>query len=235
MLTENKFSKYLLYAIGEIALVMIGILLALQVNNQNEIRKSNNLFKTYELNIISELKTDLLQLDKMDSLRNVRTATIENYIEYYNSENPSIYILKSKADSVWLNLKYFNTSTYSIQDLISTGNLKLFPTHKRNALLKYKNNSERTAFAELKSLEEVDEISLEFRKKIDVLFSFNYTKKEHNEVKNWEYNIDSPQMRLRNNQLAHYLRLYKKQERFYANRIKETKELIEILENSNKG
>ncbi|MGB5275090.1 MAG: hypothetical protein WBN39_13620 [Flavobacteriaceae bacterium] len=31
LLTENKFSKYLMYAIGEIALVMIGILLALQV------------------------------------------------------------------------------------------------------------------------------------------------------------------------------------------------------------
>ncbi len=42
MLTVNKFSKYLLYAIGEIALVMIGILLALQVNDWNEQRKSKN-------------------------------------------------------------------------------------------------------------------------------------------------------------------------------------------------
>lgn len=39
LLTENKFSKYFLYAIGEIALVMIGILLALQVNNWNAQRK----------------------------------------------------------------------------------------------------------------------------------------------------------------------------------------------------
>ena len=35
MLTENKFSKYLIYAIGEIVLVVIGILIALQVNNLN--------------------------------------------------------------------------------------------------------------------------------------------------------------------------------------------------------
>lgn len=41
LLTENKISKYLIYAIGEIALVMIGILLALQVNNWNEQAKSN--------------------------------------------------------------------------------------------------------------------------------------------------------------------------------------------------
>ena len=50
MLTENKFSKYLLYAIGEIVLVVIGILIALQINNNNEGRKN-------EKNIIENLKT----------------------------------------------------------------------------------------------------------------------------------------------------------------------------------
>jgi hypothetical protein len=33
LLTQNKFSRYLLYAIGEIVLVVIGILIALQINN----------------------------------------------------------------------------------------------------------------------------------------------------------------------------------------------------------
>lgn len=36
LLTENKFSKYLLYAIGEIILVVIGILIAININNTNE-------------------------------------------------------------------------------------------------------------------------------------------------------------------------------------------------------
>lgn len=39
MLAANKFGKYLIYALGEIVLVMLGILLALQVNNWNESRK----------------------------------------------------------------------------------------------------------------------------------------------------------------------------------------------------
>ncbi|MFT7066002.1 MAG: hypothetical protein ACJAUO_001580, partial [Sediminicola sp.] len=51
MLTENKFSKYLLYAIGEIILVVIGILIALSINNWNENRKESNL----ELEILSGL------------------------------------------------------------------------------------------------------------------------------------------------------------------------------------
>ena len=41
MLTENKFSKYLIYAIGEIILVVIGILIALSINTWNERRVNN--------------------------------------------------------------------------------------------------------------------------------------------------------------------------------------------------
>jgi flagellin-specific chaperone FliS len=55
LLTENKFSKYLLYAFGEIALVMIGILLALQVNNWNEGRKE--LRKSFD--IMREIRENL--------------------------------------------------------------------------------------------------------------------------------------------------------------------------------
>lgn len=42
LLSQNKFSKYLIYAIGEIILVVIGILIALSINNWNETRKSEN-------------------------------------------------------------------------------------------------------------------------------------------------------------------------------------------------
>ena len=45
LLSENKFSKYLIYAIGEIFLVVIGILIALQVNNWNENKKTEKLGK----------------------------------------------------------------------------------------------------------------------------------------------------------------------------------------------
>lgn len=55
LLAENRFSKYLLYAIGEIFLVMIGILLALQVNNWNEERKS----RKHEAKLLKELLADI--------------------------------------------------------------------------------------------------------------------------------------------------------------------------------
>ena len=58
---ENKTSKYLKYAIGEIVLVMIGILLALQVNNWNEARK----LRQIELKYYNNLKNDLLADDEL--------------------------------------------------------------------------------------------------------------------------------------------------------------------------
>jgi len=57
MIKENKVSKYLLYAIGEIVLVVIGILIALQVNNWNESRK----LKATEREFFQGVKNDLLQ------------------------------------------------------------------------------------------------------------------------------------------------------------------------------
>jgi hypothetical protein len=55
LLTGNRFSKYLLYAIGEIILVVIGILIALQINNWNDIRKS----RAFEREMLSQIQENL--------------------------------------------------------------------------------------------------------------------------------------------------------------------------------
>ena len=57
LLSENKLSKYLIYAVGEIILVVIGILIALQINNKNEFNKSY----TSTVNTLSQLKYELGQ------------------------------------------------------------------------------------------------------------------------------------------------------------------------------
>ncbi len=55
LLSENQFSRYLLYAIGEIVLVVIGILIALQINDWNEEKK----LRIYELKMLRELSQTL--------------------------------------------------------------------------------------------------------------------------------------------------------------------------------
>jgi hypothetical protein len=55
LLTESKFRKYLLYAIGEIALVVIGILIALSINNWNQ----DQMIRKTELTLLDEMKNNL--------------------------------------------------------------------------------------------------------------------------------------------------------------------------------
>lgn len=57
LVTENKFNKYLIYAIGEIILVVIGILIALQINNNNEAKKNEKNIKMVYLHIIKNFST----------------------------------------------------------------------------------------------------------------------------------------------------------------------------------
>ncbi|MBW2937136.1 hypothetical protein KXJ69_03400 [Aureisphaera sp. CAU 1614] len=62
LLSENKFSKYLLYAIGEIVLVVIGILIALQINNLNEEKKNREFEKEILIQIQENINIDKLAL-----------------------------------------------------------------------------------------------------------------------------------------------------------------------------
>ena len=55
LLSQNRLSKYMPYAIGEIVLVVIGIIIALQLNNLNQARKD----RYYEVKMLTELKTSL--------------------------------------------------------------------------------------------------------------------------------------------------------------------------------
>ena len=74
LLTENKLSKYLIYAIGEILLVMIGILLALQVNNWNEKNKK----KEIQLTQLSGLK---IEIKSMQEFLKFHTNVLETSIK----------------------------------------------------------------------------------------------------------------------------------------------------------
>ncbi|WP_053971572.1 DUF6090 family protein [Mangrovimonas sp. ST2L15] len=65
LLYQGRTGKYMKYAIGEIILVVIGILIALQVNNWNESRKNNKLRKDYSISVINDIEKDSLFLNRL--------------------------------------------------------------------------------------------------------------------------------------------------------------------------
>lgn len=88
LLTDNKFSKYLLYAVGEILLVVIGILIALQVDNWNEEQKQ----RIEEQKLISALIEEVA--NNIDSLtKNLNTSQ-------FIADQTSAFIEKSASGKI---------------------------------------------------------------------------------------------------------------------------------------
>ena len=88
MVQQNKVRKYILYALGEIILVVIGILIALQINNWNEQRKSN----VFQEKILKEIKTSMEQdLKRTKAILNYRAErkkqAISDLIDYLHSSD----------------------------------------------------------------------------------------------------------------------------------------------------
>lgn len=63
LLSENKVTSYALYAIGEIVLVVIGILIALQINNNSEYDKERKIQINLLQNLSNEVNLDILQIE----------------------------------------------------------------------------------------------------------------------------------------------------------------------------
>ena len=85
---DNQFFKYSRYAVGEIILIVIGIWIALQLNNWNEKRKESIAIK----NVLIEIKEDLIK-DKAELERNIELRT-----EDYEAQKRIISVLESKSN-----------------------------------------------------------------------------------------------------------------------------------------
>ena len=69
MLTENKFSKYLIYAIGEIILVIIGILIALGINENAKDKSNLKLRDLYIIQLNDEANRNIERLNETNNLQ----------------------------------------------------------------------------------------------------------------------------------------------------------------------
>ncbi len=138
LFAENKFSKYLLYAIGEIVLVVIGILIALQINNNNEEKKDRIEEQTLLKQLHSDFNSNLEQLDQKISFRKTFMNSSKQLFKYI--DNPS---LRNK-DSIDLHLaKTLPYATFDpiINDLAGSGELGLIKnTELKQALTHWSSN-----------------------------------------------------------------------------------------------
>ena len=137
LLSENKFSKYLIYAIGEIVLVVIGILIALSINNWNI---KNQERKTDRINLLA-LQREFIENKKiLNELMELNTSNIEGATKMIESFKSGVS--DSLSENTIANITYqtlgreinFTPNTGVLTEIISSGDLKLI----QNQELKHK-------------------------------------------------------------------------------------------------
>ncbi|MDT0557836.1 DUF6090 family protein [Ichthyenterobacterium sp. W332] len=137
LIEKNQMGKYFKYAIGEILLVVIGILIALQINNWNEKRKKEILKRSYFANLIYDLKKDTAQLNYRLEVNKRVLPTIDsllNVFDTYKSVESLYEYLSTNPTPIGLRVNNtYNVNTFNI--LISSGNIDLFSNEFTNKLM----------------------------------------------------------------------------------------------------
>ena len=144
---DNKPLKYLRYAIGEIVLVVIGILIALQINNWNEARKAQNKTNAYLVMLSDEIKTNLERLDLSKRVAEEHRDYNMNTLQVFNSDSAktigidALYTLTTSKGP----FMRFQLSRSSFDDLINSGALE----NLRDSLLRNRIFSIEASFIRL--------------------------------------------------------------------------------------
>ncbi len=137
MLSEGKIGKYLKYAIGEIVLVVIGILIALQVNDWNENRKSNAFEQEMLAQIQQNIGNDKAALKKVETNFKRAISSIDKILEHQQHKYPDS--LKFWLGDI-VQFERFASITNSYEALKSNGLDKMSDNELRLLLSNYYDN-----------------------------------------------------------------------------------------------
>ncbi|MCW5518799.1 hypothetical protein J1N09_03050 [Aureitalea sp. L0-47] len=133
---KNKTVKYLKYAVGEIVLVMIGILLALQVSNWNQGRKEANKEQLLLEALHQEFLENRTQLDSVVFVHERSLAHNEYMISLFPINPETINIdTVSKGFQYWGNWSTFNPSQGVIKSLVNSSTFELISDPELRVLL----------------------------------------------------------------------------------------------------
>jgi hypothetical protein len=236
-MSENKTGKYFKYAIGEILLVVIGILIALQINNWNENRKNKIAEADYYCRILDDFEFNEKLIDETSELITNRIKLCKELImDLNNLPNSRSKILNDFVVAVRQDV--FVPSSITFDDLTSSGQLKLLTDIKlKNRLIKhstYLNNTLNLLQENRNELikrmmdyestsefgyQDIDYLNRELDKELIALLPNN----------NWTNDPDSPMFLKFQDNLVFFTAMLIRQKQHLSNLKKEMQEPIELL------
>ncbi len=145
LLSEGKTGKYLKYAIGEIVLVVIGILIALSINNWNSNRIQKNKEALHLNNIERDLKDQLTIIESQVAYESQVNQIATPIIAYYKTNQTfKIDSLFTKNIGNLTGRKTFTKNAPTYTELISSGNIDIISNNAlKDQIIKYYEELER--------------------------------------------------------------------------------------------
>lgn len=123
---DNQFFKYARYAIGEILLVVIGILIALQVNKHQDYLEARSRECEYLKGLITDLTTEKMFLESYLEFDQEVINNAEDILQgYYDRAGFTIDTIFSKRLSILNNRSTFRKHNSTYRELLATGGLNL--------------------------------------------------------------------------------------------------------------
>ncbi len=140
LISENKMAKYFKYAIGEVFLVMIGILLAFQVNSWNERRTRSNKEMSYLQDIKVNLEDDIASIDRVVEFNDFKAKLSDSmFYTLGNETDPIKYmpaILRYMYDLTYYDV--FEPNRIAFDNMVGAENIDLISDgHLRTKLSQY--------------------------------------------------------------------------------------------------
>ena len=142
LMEQNKTGKYFKYAIGEIVLVVVGILIAISINNWNTSKSDRFSEADYLNRLTKDLVRDTINYSWTSKWAITKQEAIENLLSYLETDNhkdlDSIKLLNNIAKSKRLTFAHPKVTTGTFDELKNTGSFKLIEsTLLRSAITNY--------------------------------------------------------------------------------------------------
>lgn len=176
MVNKESVNKYILYAFGEIILVVIGILIALQINNWNEERILNKKTKTYLTALNSEIESNISLLNEYHDRNHADIVECAGTLVHLHAEDAIHYndsVLKNGMDTRPVYKATLGRSTFD--DLINSGTLEyVIDLNLKNKIISIQSD-----------IEHIDE-NYELARNVWEDYQLPYLMKHSNVAGNWD-------------------------------------------------
>ena len=180
LLDTRQVRKYSIFFIGEIIFIIMGIFLALQLDNWNEIRKDKNDALAFLERIEEDLSSDTIQLNRLIDVATEKEIAVKKYFENASKKTYSVNSLLKKIGGIRKKYQKFNPTNDTYEELITSEKVEYISYNTRSALRKLQQRFEYLDRADEGMISEVMYLEVECHK----YFDYSYYTRDFAEERN---------------------------------------------------